>query len=131
MEEVEVEQHENHRNHLNDENHLNRENHPTHENTASEADRRIEQAREVIDALDLQLMDLLRHRRAVSLEIQQQRMGQGGTRTVLSRENVVLDRYAAGLGPEGTALALTILSLCRGRATASVPRQGGPARVAS
>jgi chorismate mutase len=82
-----------------------------HENVAVEAGIDIDSAREVID---LQIIEIIQRRRAVSHQIQQQRMSQGGTRTVLSRENIILERYATGLGPEGTALALNILSLCRG-----------------
>ncbi|MEY9992110.1 chorismate mutase [Streptomyces sp. V4I8] len=96
-----------------------------HENVAVEAGIQIDKAREAIDALDLQLLEILQRRRAISLQIQQQRMSEGGTRTVLSRENIILERYANGLGAEGTALALNILSLCRGRTSRSASEAGG------
>ncbi|MGV9245455.1 chorismate mutase [Streptomyces sp. NPDC003710] len=102
-----------------------------HENTAVETGFHIDRAREAIDALDLQIVEIIQRRRAISLQIQQQRMSEGGTRTVLSREKFILDRYATGLGVEGTALALNILSLCRGRLPKSASGAGGDPRRAS
>jgi chorismate mutase len=74
----------------------------------------IDRARKTIDSLDLQIIDLIRRRRDVSHRIQRQRMREGGTRTVLARENVILAHYADKLGTGGTSLALNILGLCRG-----------------
>jgi chorismate mutase len=75
----------------------------------------IDVARKEIDALDLHIINTIRRRCDLSSRIQHQRMSEGGTRTVLSRENVILDRYTSGLGAGGTTLALNILGLCRGR----------------
>ena len=72
-------------------------------------------ARERIDALDERIVDLVRERMVVSASIQQARVDAGGRRTQLSREMQILDRYRQGLGRPGTALAMTLLELCRGR----------------
>ncbi|SEC09346.1 chorismate mutase [Streptomyces melanosporofaciens] len=72
-------------------------------------------ARERIDALDGQILDLVRERMAVSAAIQQARIASGGRRVQLSREMEILDRYRQRLGKPGTTLAMTLLELCRGR----------------
>ncbi|MYR63746.1 chorismate mutase [Streptomyces sp. SID625] len=95
-----------------------------HDNAACVTAFPIDEAREAIDTLDLQIIEILQNRRDLSRRIQRQRMSEGGTRTVLAREKLILDRYVTGLGTEGTALALNILSLCRGGS-------GGISRAAS
>jgi chorismate mutase len=102
-----------------------------HENVAVETGFHIDSAREEIDALDLQIIEIMQRRRAISLRIQQQRISEGGTRAVLSREKIILDRYSTGLGAEGAALALNILSLCRGRLPRSASEAGGDPRGTS
>ncbi|AQW51518.1 MULTISPECIES: chorismate mutase [Streptomyces] len=72
-------------------------------------------ARERIDALDGQILDLVRERMAVSAAIQEARIASGGRRVQLSREMEILDRYRQRLGKPGTTLAMTLLELCRGR----------------
>ncbi|MEU3036697.1 MULTISPECIES: chorismate mutase [Streptomyces] len=72
--------------------------------------------RREIDSLDSRIVQLIHERHHVSSRIQQRRRREGGPRTVLKREMVVIDRYRQGLGPEGTALATAILRLCRGPA---------------
>lgn len=72
-------------------------------------------ARERIDALDGQILDLVRERMAVSAAIQEARIASGGRRVQLSREMGILDRYRQRLGKPGTTLAMTLLELCRGR----------------
>ncbi|BBJ43008.1 chorismate mutase [Streptomyces antimycoticus] len=72
-------------------------------------------ARERIDALDGQILDLVRERMAVSAGIQEARIASGGRRVQLSREMEILDRYRQRLGKPGTTLAMTLLELCRGR----------------
>ncbi|MFJ9709995.1 chorismate mutase [Streptomyces sp. NPDC101234] len=101
------------------------------DNVAVDSGIRIDDFREVIDSLDLQIIELIKRRRDLSSQIQQQRIREGGTRTVLSREKIILDRYAAGLGSEGTALALNILSLCRGRIPKAAAEAGGDPRDAA
>ncbi|WP_159771878.1 chorismate mutase [Streptomyces sp. HM190] len=72
-------------------------------------------ARERIDALDDRIIGLVQERMAVSAVIQQARIESGGRRVNLSREMEVLAHYSDALGRPGTALAMTLLELCRGR----------------
>ncbi|GAA2296824.1 chorismate mutase [Streptomyces violaceusniger] len=83
--------------------------------SATEAARVIDAARERIDALDGQILDLVRERMAVSATVQEARIAAGGRRVHLSREMEILDRYRQRLGKPGTTLAMTLLELCRGR----------------
>jgi chorismate mutase len=94
-----------------------------HRKTDRQETDRQEIDRREIDALDSRIVQLIRDRHRVSFRIQQRRRREGGPRTVLTREMVVIDRYRQGLGPEGTALATAILRLCRGPA----PEAPGPA----
>ncbi|GAA1521121.1 chorismate mutase [Streptomyces albidochromogenes] len=72
-------------------------------------------ARERIDSLDDRIIGLIQERMAVSAVIQEARIGSGGRRVNLSREMEVLAHYRDALGKPGTALAMTMLELCRGR----------------
>jgi chorismate mutase len=72
-------------------------------------------ARERIDALDDRIIGLVQERMAVSAVIQAARIESGGRRVNLSREMEVLAHYSDALGKPGTALAMTLLELCRGR----------------
>ncbi|GAA1272641.1 chorismate mutase [Streptomyces javensis] len=83
--------------------------------SAAEAAHVIGAARERIDALDGQILDLVRERMAVSATVQEARIAAGGRRVHLSREMEILDRYRQRLGKPGTTLAMTLLELCRGR----------------
>jgi chorismate mutase len=47
--------------------------------------------------------------------VQQARIGAGGRRVHLAREMEILRAYGDALGRPGTALAMTLLELCRGR----------------
>jgi chorismate mutase len=47
--------------------------------------------------------------------IQEARIGSGGRRVNLAREMEILSHYRDALGKPGTALAMTLLELCRGR----------------
>ena len=75
----------------------------------------ISTARERIDSLDGQMIALVQERMGVSAEIQRTRIESGGRRVHLSREMEVLNHYSDALGKPGTALAMTLLELCRGR----------------
>jgi chorismate mutase len=75
----------------------------------------ITDARERIDALDDRIIGLIQERMAVSAVIQDARIASGGRRVNLSREMEVLGHYREALGKPGTALAMTLLELCRGR----------------
>ncbi|HET6858404.1 MAG TPA: chorismate mutase [Streptomyces sp.] len=72
-------------------------------------------ARERIDSLDDRIIGLIQERMAVSTVIQQARITSGGRRVNLSRKMEVLAHYRDALGKPGTALAMTMLELCRGR----------------
>jgi chorismate mutase len=72
-------------------------------------------ARERIDALDDHIIGLVQERMAVSAVIQESRIASGGRRVNLNREMEVLARFRDALGKPGTALAMTMLELCRGR----------------
>lgn len=75
----------------------------------------IAQARERIDGLDARIIALVQERMTVSAGIQRTRIESGGRRVHLSREMDVLRHYSDSLGRPGTALAMTLLELCRGR----------------
>ncbi|MFE9662280.1 chorismate mutase [Streptomyces sp. NPDC005955] len=75
----------------------------------------IADARMRIDALDDRIIGLVQERVAVSTVIQQTRIASGGRRVNLSREMEVLEHFREALGKPGTALAMTLLELCRGR----------------
>jgi chorismate mutase len=72
-------------------------------------------ARERIDALDDRIIGLIQERMAVSAVIQEARISSGGRRVNLSREMEILGHYRDALGKPGTALAMTLLELCRGK----------------
>ncbi|MER8013219.1 chorismate mutase [Streptomyces griseoluteus] len=81
----------------------------------TESERTIDDARTRIDALDDRIIGLVQERMAVSSVVQQTRIASGGRRVSLSREMEILGRYRDALGKPGTALAMTLLELCRGR----------------
>ncbi|MBM9504710.1 chorismate mutase [Actinacidiphila acididurans] len=69
-----------------------------------------------IDEIDAALIGLVRERMTVSREIQEARIGSGGRRVHLAREMDILRTWGDALGKPGTALAMTLLELCRGQA---------------
>jgi len=71
--------------------------------------------RERIDAIDAELIELIRRRVAVSAQIQTARVAEGGRRLDLSRETEVIGRYTRSLGRPGTSVAMALLELGRGR----------------
>ncbi|MFI9807719.1 chorismate mutase [Streptomyces sp. NPDC052301] len=75
----------------------------------------IANARERIDSLDDRIIGLVQERMAVSAVVQETRIASGGRRVNLSREMEILGRYREALGKPGTALAMTLLELSRGR----------------
>jgi chorismate mutase len=75
----------------------------------------ISDSRARIDAMDDRIIGLIQERMAVSAVVQDARMTSGGRRVNLSREMEVLSHYREALGKPGTALAMTMLELCRGR----------------
>jgi chorismate mutase len=82
--------------------------------TGSEVDR-IGALREQIDACDAAIIELVQRRLAVSQEIGAVRTASGGTRLNLAREQQVLARFRAALGPDGAALGMMLLRQGRGR----------------
>ncbi|MFE7611475.1 chorismate mutase [Streptomyces celluloflavus] len=81
----------------------------------SEAAGVITDARGRIDDLDGRIIALVQERMGVSAVIQRERIASGGRRVNLSREMEVLAHYRDRLGKPGTALAMTLLELSRGR----------------
>lgn len=74
----------------------------------------IEASREIIDALDDQLIALLARRLAVSKHIQGMRAVRGEGRVAQSREYEVMARYRSVLERPGARVAVSVLELCRG-----------------
>lgn len=72
--------------------------------------------RERIDALDGQIAELVLRRVEVSKQIQAARIADGGRRVDVRRENEIIARYNGTLGRPGTAIAMALLELGRGRA---------------
>jgi chorismate mutase len=70
--------------------------------------------REEIDAIDAELLRLVRRRSEISQRIGLARMAAGGPRIVYNREMQVLARFRE-LGTEGRELAMLLLRLGRGR----------------
>ncbi len=70
--------------------------------------------RERLDEIDARIIELWLERAAISREVGRTRVASGGTRLVLNRENEILDRYRASLGPDGVQLALLLLRAGRG-----------------
>lgn len=72
--------------------------------------------REQIDLLDSQIAGLVLRRIEVSKQIQAARIAEGGRRVDVRRENDIIARYNGALGRPGTAIAMALLELGRGRA---------------
>jgi chorismate mutase len=75
---------------------------------------RIGELRSAIDACDAEIIELVQRRLAISQEIGALRAASGGTRLSLSREQQVLSRFRAALGPDGAALGMMLLRQGRG-----------------
>jgi chorismate mutase len=76
---------------------------------------RIGELRTEIDACDAAIIELVQRRLAVSQEIGALRAAAGGTRLSLSREQQVLAKFRAALGPDGAARGMLLLRQGRGR----------------
>jgi chorismate mutase len=74
----------------------------------------ISSMRKRIDEIDAAIIELWQERAGLSQQIGQARLAAGGTRLVLSREQQIMDRFRAGIGDEGTQLALLVLRAGRG-----------------
>lgn len=71
--------------------------------------------RERIDEIDDEIVRLVRERIQVSEQVQRARQSAGGPRVVHARENEVVGRWRAQLGRPGSAIAMALLELGRGR----------------
>jgi len=67
-----------------------------------------------IDMVDEAIIQLWQERTSISRRIGSIRLETGGTRVVLSREQQVIERFHAGLGVDGTTIALLVLRAGRG-----------------
>jgi chorismate mutase len=76
---------------------------------------RIGELRQEIDACDTWIIELIQRRLAASQEIGKLRTAAGGTRLSLAREQQILAKFQAALGPDGAALGLMLLRQGRGR----------------
>jgi chorismate mutase len=83
--------------------------------TVDDPSERIGELRSLIDACDAEIIELVRRRLAISQEIGALRAASGGTRLSLSREQQVLARFGAALGPDGASLGMMLLRQGRGR----------------
>ena len=81
----------------------------------ADAAARIGELRTEIDDCDAAIIELVQRRLAISQEIGAIRAASGGTRLSLSREQQVLSRFRAALGPDGAALGMMLLRQGRGR----------------
>ena len=88
---------------------------PAQDEPAADAPSGVPGGRARIDAIDAELIALIRRRAAVSAEIQSARIEGGGRRLDLSRETEVIGRYTRSLGRPGTSVAMALLELGRGR----------------
>lgn len=79
------------------------------------ATERIQELRGEIDACDSEIIELIQRRLAISREIGALRTAAGGTRLSLSREQRILAKFQAALGPDGAALGMMLLRQGRGR----------------
>jgi chorismate mutase len=62
-----------------------------------------------IDAIDAQVIRLLKERAAATHQEGSVRVASGGTRLVLARDNEILRRYRRALGPDGARLGLVLI----------------------
>ena len=83
--------------------------------TSTDPAAQIDALRGEIDSCDAQIIELVQRRVAISQEIGALRTASGGTRLSLSREQRVLDRFRAALGPDGASLGMMLLRQGRGR----------------
>ncbi|MCP2169662.1 chorismate mutase [Goodfellowiella coeruleoviolacea] len=81
----------------------------------------VKRQRDRIDALDNQIIALLRERTEVSRSIQQARVATGGSQTDTGREAVVADRYRAAFGAPGDEVATAVLELAKAQSGVPSP----------
>ena len=74
----------------------------------------ISDLRDRIDQIDSELISLWLERAAISQEVGRTRVASGGTRLVLSREQLIVERFREALGPDGVQVAMLLLRAGRG-----------------
>jgi chorismate mutase len=77
-------------------------------------DSTIDTLRVQIDALDSAIVRLVAERAQLSRRIQAARINAGGARVEIGRERTILNAYRDSLGTHGSALADSVLRVCRG-----------------
>lgn len=85
----------------------------------------IDDLRQEIDRLDVEILAAVKRRTEVCKAIGEARMATGGTRLVHSREVKIIERYSE-LGPDGKNLALLLLKLGRGQLSRSAVKEPLP-----
>ena len=84
-------------------------------NGTADAAEQIDVLRSEIDACDAQIIELVQRRVSMAHEIGALRTAAGGMRLSLAREQRVLARFRAALGPDGATLGMMLLRQGRGR----------------
>jgi chorismate mutase len=79
------------------------------------SDAEIQRYRKEINELDRTIIDAAKRRTEISRIIGKTRTSSGGTKLVYSRETAILNQFRDELGPEGIAIANSLLQLGRGR----------------
>jgi chorismate mutase len=82
---------------------------------AADATAEIDVLRSEIDACDAQIIELVQRRVSIAHEIGALRAASGGMRLSLSREQRIISRFRAALGPDGATLGMMLLRQGRGR----------------
>jgi monofunctional chorismate mutase len=81
---------------------------------SNDADGAIAHLRRKIDVIDDEIIALLLQRKEFSIQIQEIRIGNGGTRLSRAREKEIFQRYHGALGKPGAELAHLLLRIGRG-----------------
>jgi chorismate mutase len=79
------------------------------------SDAEIQNYRAEINHLDQTIIDAVKRRSEISRIIGRTRTASGGTKLVYNRETAILNKFRDELGPEGVAIANSLLQLGRGR----------------
>lgn len=75
----------------------------------------VDTGRARIDEIDAEIVRLVRERTSVSEQVQRARQAAGGPRIVHAREIELVGWWRAQLGRPGSAIAMALLELGRGR----------------
>lgn len=83
--------------------------------SAGSADDQIGLLRQRIDTVDDEIIRLVNERVALSKQVGKLRASVGGPRLSITREHQIMGKFAQAIGPHGSALALLLLKISRGR----------------